>query len=241
MGTQCIATASANEAEALSSLRTTGWAVFPKISTPHGLEECIRRYAESLEEVRPGRDPDMVFYNAAKSKEWLRPALKDDVNDGPIMAFVEGIEKRIRSVLLNETFERELVGIRRNTNVIPEGFAPHFDKRQYLTVLMSFAAESPDALGTVVYPHSSGRGFEYVRLPAGVAVVITGDQRQAATGIPATIHSAPRKSLVGLSSRRCVFIATYRSIDQAVSPDMLKELEARVQIAARFAADASFE
>ena len=237
MGIQAWA---AKEGEtALRGLRTEGWAAFQPAHL--SLEECVRRHAESLRAAGPGRDPDLVLYNASASRVWKHPLLEDGVDDGPITAFVESVGAMIATVLFDESFELDLVGIRRNVNVVPEGFGPHIDRRQYLTVVLAFAADPAPGLGTVIYRTSDARGFEAVRLPASTAVIVTGDQREAATGIPATVHSATRKPLAASPIDRCVLIITYRGIGQSVAPELQKELDERVVRARAFAAGASFE
>lgn len=115
-----------------------------------------------------------------------------------IKRFTRALTAALRARLPGEEFELDVVHLR--LTVGRPGYAshPHFDAG-YLTV--TCAVEGP---GTVLY-WREGSQARRRGTPTGSTAVITSQRRQAATGVPSTIHSAP----FGRLRRRVVLIVFY--------------------------------
>lgn len=175
-----------------NGLSTRGFVVLPRAALP--ARELARAVLPGIpDDGRPGL------------KEWRLYARKtgwSSRNVPPgyarIKGFTRALTGALRRLLPRETFELDVVHLRLTQGRPAYTNHPHFDSG-YLTA--SCALEGP---GTVLYWRDRS-GVRRRPAPTGTTAVITSQRRQAATGLPSTIHSAP----FGKLKRRVVLVIFY--------------------------------
>lgn len=177
-----------------NGLSTRGFVVLPRSALPG--PELARAVLPGLPDVgRPGLKEWRLY---ARKAGWAADGEKAPPGYRRIKGFARALTAELRRLLPRETFELDVVHLLLTQGRTGYANHPHFDAG-YLTA--TCALEGP---GTILY----WRGRSGVRrkpAPTGTTAVITSQRRQAATGIPSTIHSAP----FGKLKRRVVLIIFY--------------------------------
>ena len=173
----------------LAPLKTRGFVILPQGVWMGGkMEKRILALAAAKAAKRSNAPkPDFPKYNASELR----------VSGYKIRDFIKLVTKSLKKALPNERFKYVEPVLRLVQNDEAATNYPHEDG-DYLTVIYTF-----DGPGTLLFP--DGKGTQPLQAPARSVVVISGEERRHATGIPATWHAAP----TGTIADRLVLILVY--------------------------------
>lgn len=228
-------------APVFSGLRTQGFAISPVGHLFPGdadlrlyremvpaITEGQSRHAEDIYNEPLGRNPRIEFFHnlgypvrpgqGQWRLDWLNPRSAVILHNA-----VERLERELHALLPDEEFSLGN-SLARVANGAAIANSLHHDRGRHLAANYVIEDGAPDNPGTEIIAWAPS-GFQLHRAPARTWAIVSGDQRELATGIPATIHAAPRRPLVNRLLIQVLFLPTNSRADAKREERWAEELK----------------
>lgn len=193
-----------------TGLLTRGHVVLPRAALP--VQAMTREVLRGLPSGAPGLREWRLF---ARKTGWDASAGKTLPGYRRVKEFTRALEDHLHGLLPGESFELDVVHLRQTAGLPAYTNHPHFDS-SYLTASCALAGP-----GTALYWRDAA-GVHKKGTATGATAVISGQRREAATGLASTIHSAP----FGKMKRRIVLVIFFTRTGSSAGLSLRRKLKA---------------
>jgi hypothetical protein len=192
-------------------LLTRGHVVLPRAALP---AQAMAR--EVLRGLPPDGEPGLREWRLfARKTGWNAAAGKTLPGYLRVKEFARALTTHLHGLLPDESFELDVVHLRQTTGLPAYTNHPHFDS-SYLTASCALAGP-----GTALYWRDAA-GVHKRGTATGSTAVISGQRREASTGLASTIHSAP----FGKMKRRVVLVIFFTRTGSSAGLSLRRKLKA---------------